>query len=277
MDNLFVIRQFQDDIKEKGIHLFQPDPTSLLPNSRRVGNFEGKNPNREVPLYYYLKDNQSNHELTIEIYDSSGDKVKYFSSKESAHDRCIIGNMDPRSPFEINYPKSSIGLNAWHWNMHSENMQCVEDIALFSGFEGPRVKPGNYKAVIKVGNLVDSINFTIQPDPRINSNESEVNDWADQLAITKETLNTILKETKSIRNTKQEIQSAAFERLLQHLRERKDVQNIDLMNLAGFCRNCLSKWYREEAKKKGIEISDPEARKHVYGMPYAEWKEKHQK
>ena len=76
---------------------------------------------------------------------------------------------------------------------------------------------------------------------------------------------------------KKELQSAAFERLIQHLRERKDVQNIDLMNLAGFCRNCLSKWYREEASKKGINISDPEARKHVYGMTYEEWKEKYQK
>ena len=78
-------------------------------------------------------------------------------------------------------------------------------------------------------------------------------------------------------NTKKELQSAAFERLLNHLRDRKDVQNIDLMNLAGFCRNCLSKWYREEAEKKGIEISDPSAREHVYGMSYLEWKEKYQK
>ncbi|RZO62986.1 MAG: DUF1244 domain-containing protein [Candidatus Pelagibacterales bacterium] len=78
-------------------------------------------------------------------------------------------------------------------------------------------------------------------------------------------------------NIKKELQSAAFERLLKHLREKKDVQNIDLMNLAGFCRNCLSKWYREEANKKGIIISDPEAREYVYGMPYSEWKEKYQK
>ena len=78
-------------------------------------------------------------------------------------------------------------------------------------------------------------------------------------------------------NTKKELQSAAFERLIQHLRERKDVQNLDLMNLAGFCRNCLSKWYREEAQKKGIEISDLEARKHVYGMPYEKWKKNFQK
>jgi len=76
---------------------------------------------------------------------------------------------------------------------------------------------------------------------------------------------------------KKELQSAAFERLIQHLRERNDVQNLDLMNLAGFCRNCLSKWFREEAQKKGIEISDPDARKHIYGIPYPEWKEKYHK
>ena len=76
---------------------------------------------------------------------------------------------------------------------------------------------------------------------------------------------------------KQELQSATFERLLKHLDKRKDVQNIDIMNLAGFCRNCLSKWYREEAEKKGIEISDLDAREHVYGMPYSKWKEKYQK
>ena len=78
-------------------------------------------------------------------------------------------------------------------------------------------------------------------------------------------------------DNKKHLQSATFERLLQHLNERKDVQNIEIMNLAGFCRNCLSKWYREEAKKRGIEISDLEAREHVYGMPYSEWKNKYQK
>ena len=78
-------------------------------------------------------------------------------------------------------------------------------------------------------------------------------------------------------NEKKELQSATFDRLLKHLNDRNDVQNIDLMNLAGFCRNCLSRWYREEAQKKGIEISDPDARNHIYGMPCPEWKEKYQK
>jgi len=79
------------------------------------------------------------------------------------------------------------------------------------------------------------------------------------------------------KDKKKELQSATFERLLQHLDQRKDVQNIDLMNLAGFCRNCLSRWYREEAEKRAITISDMDAREHVYGIPYSEWKEKYQK
>ena len=73
-------------------------------------------------------------------------------------------------------------------------------------------------------------------------------------------------------NIKKELQSAAFERLIKHLRERKDVQNLDLMNLAGFCRNCLSKWYKEEAEKKGFQIDKDQAKELIYGMPYEKWK-----
>ena len=76
--------------------------------------------------------------------------------------------------------------------------------------------------------------------------------------------------------TKTELEAATFRRLVAHLQERTDVQNIDLMNLAGFCRNCLSRWYREAAELQGITVSDPAAREIVYGMPYDEWKAKHQ-
>ncbi len=76
--------------------------------------------------------------------------------------------------------------------------------------------------------------------------------------------------------TKIELEAATFRRLVAHLQERTDVQNIDLMNLAGFCRNCLSRWYREEAATQGISIPDPAAREIVYGMPYDEWKAKYQ-
>ena len=76
--------------------------------------------------------------------------------------------------------------------------------------------------------------------------------------------------------TRTELEAAAFRRLVSHLQNRTDVQNIDMMNLAGFCRNCLSRWYREEAADKGITIEDSAARKIVYGMDYADWKAQYQ-
>ncbi|QCL96272.1 DUF1244 domain-containing protein [Agrobacterium tumefaciens] len=77
-------------------------------------------------------------------------------------------------------------------------------------------------------------------------------------------------------NRQVEFEAAAFRRLVQHLRERHDVQNIDLMNLAGFCRNCLSNWYREAAEEAGVSLSKEASREIVYGMPYEDWKEKYQ-
>lgn len=74
-----------------------------------------------------------------------------------------------------------------------------------------------------------------------------------------------------------EIEAAAFRKLVKHLQERNDVQNIDIMNLAGFCRNCISRWYQESSLELGEDVSKDEARELIYGMPHNEWKEKYQK
>jgi len=84
-------------------------------------------------------------------------------------------------------------------------------------------------------------------------------------------------ETKLNKELTTELEAAAFRRLVEHFRKRTDVQNIDMMNLAGFCRNCLSDWYREAAAEKGVEITKEAAREIIYGMPYKEWQAKHQK
>ena len=76
--------------------------------------------------------------------------------------------------------------------------------------------------------------------------------------------------------TRTELEAAAFRRLLDHLRERKDVQNIDLMNLAGFCRNCLSNWMKDAADERGLAMSKDQSRELIYGMPYETWKNQHQ-
>jgi len=78
------------------------------------------------------------------------------------------------------------------------------------------------------------------------------------------------------KQTQIELEAAAFRRLTAHLQERTDEQNIDLMDLAGFCRNCLSKWYLAAAEEKGLDVDYDKAREHVYGMPYSEWKDKFQ-
>jgi uncharacterized protein len=75
----------------------------------------------------------------------------------------------------------------------------------------------------------------------------------------------------------EKLEAAAFRKLVEHLRTRNDVQNIDIMNLAGFCRNCLSKWYLAAAEEEGVDMSYDAAREHVYGMPYADWKAKYQR
>jgi uncharacterized protein len=77
--------------------------------------------------------------------------------------------------------------------------------------------------------------------------------------------------------TRTELEAAVYRRLVEHLRSRTDVQNIDLMNLAGFCRNCLSNWMKEAADEKGIAISKDQSREIVYGMPYDDWRKQHQK
>ncbi len=78
-------------------------------------------------------------------------------------------------------------------------------------------------------------------------------------------------------NLRIDLEAATFRHLVQYLREHTEVQNIDLMNLAGFCRNCLSKWYRAAAEESGLEMDYEQAREIIYGMPYSEWKEKYQK
>ena len=90
------------------------------------------------------------------------------------------------------------------------------------------------------------------------------------MSTTEERLNTVPEEIKT------DIEAAVFRRLLKHLDANKDVQNIDLMNLAGFCRNCLSKWYLAAAEERGVNVDYDAARERVYGMPYAQWKAKHQ-
>ena len=98
----------------------------------------------------------------------------------------------------------------------------------------------------------------------------------DEASINVESISSIEALSSLSDEQRVEIEAAAFRRLVSHLQSRTDVQNIDLMNLAGFCRNCLSKWYRAEADSRQVQIEDLTVREHIYGMTYAEWKKNYQ-
>ena len=101
--------------------------------------------------------------------------------------------------------------------------------------------------------------------------------WQAETAMTNETPSSVGPSTNKVDPAiRTELEAAAFRRLVEHLRTRTDVQNIDLMNFAGFCRNCLSNWLKDAADSRGVPMSKDESREHVYGMPYEEWKARHQ-
>ena len=231
------------------MHLFRPDITHMLPRSRGATNIQGKNPSLGVPLYYSLNTDQDDEEITIDIRSDKGKLVKHFSSKESEHDKCIIKNMDPRSPFVIDYLKTSPGLNVWRWDMRSENMQCVEGIALFAGYQGPRVSPGIYKATLTRGDEQNSVSFEIQADPRVNLEKDDIDTWSNQLGVINQTLNIMLQQTREIRIIKQQIEDLAH----QHQSETR----LQTMSLNAI--NAIDLWQSKVTQSKHETLEDEDA------------------
>ena len=124
----------------------------------------------------------------------------------------------------------------------------------------PRVSSGRFEQAFRPG--LDKRRFGADSSPPTGDEPGDEPGYEDEIMDEK---------------TRTELEAAAFRRLVDHLRDNADVQNIDLMNLAGFCRNCLSKWYRAAAEERGLDMDDDQAREIIYGMPYAEWKTKYQR
>jgi hypothetical protein len=206
LDDLFVIRQANEDIGNSALHVFTPKNTFMGSGRRGARNFEGENPSTDVQFYYYLKE-EIDDELTVDIFDSDNRIVRHFSSEENNHDKCKIGNMDPRSPFELKYPSKKQGLNSWGWDMKSEDIQCIDDIALFSGFGGPRIIPGEYHAKISIGEHEEFVSFVIEQDPRSISNSEDTAIWGNHLKNISGIMNEILSELQNLRNAKKQIQT----------------------------------------------------------------------
>jgi hypothetical protein len=192
LDDLFVVRQAAKGVGANGLQLFEPGSVAM---TRRegwgIGDFEGSNPERGVPLYYVL-DEARDEPLVIEIFDASGEPVRSYSSEESDFDRCLLANMDMRRPFELEYPAKEKGLNKWVWDLRRDGVHCVEDVKIFAGFGGVTAPPGEYRARVSQGDRSAEASFTIVPDPRLTATPGQMREWSARLNETADLLDEVL-------------------------------------------------------------------------------------
>jgi photosystem II stability/assembly factor-like uncharacterized protein len=206
LDDLFVVRQAAADFSKEPLHVYAPGKVSMFAGGGKEDSFEGKNPAHDVPLYYYLRE-ETEEPLTIEILDQSSRVVRRYSSEEGAHERCRMANEDPRRPLDIKYPETKQGLNKWSWNYRSENILCIEDIALFGGFDGPTVVPGNYSARLSIGAQTQTVGFTIAPDPRSTASAANIEAWGARLNEVSGMMNDILTSLQNLRTARDQIET----------------------------------------------------------------------
>jgi hypothetical protein len=196
------------DLQKNPLHIYAPDVVRMLDGGGTAGSFEGKNPSHDVPIYYFLKD-ESKEPLSIEVLDGDGKVVRRYSSEEGDHERCRMANEDPRRPIELKYPETNEGLNLWYWNLRSENIRCIEDIALFAGFNGPRVLPGKYSARVKVSGYTQTVSFSVAADPRSRASDADYTAWGARLADVSTMMNDILGALQDVRTAREQIQALA--------------------------------------------------------------------
>jgi len=206
LDDLFVVRQAVGGFAKEPMHVFKPGPVEMRSGGGKADQFEASNPAKGVPVYYYLGDD-SEAVLSIDILDEAGNIVRSYSSKEGDFERCKISNMDPRLPFELEYPSTEEGLNMWHWDMKREGLNCIENITLFAGFDGPRVKPGNYSARVSRGGAAQTVSFQVKMDSRLSASNDEIQSWSDTLTEVSNLINESLASLDSLRQAQRQIRA----------------------------------------------------------------------
>ena len=172
LDDLGPLREASPELVEKPLHVFAPGPVEMIRPGGSGQDFEGANPPRGAVLEYHIRD-ELDAPLTIEISDSDGHLVRRYSSEEGNFERCIIGNMDQRLPFEVEYPTTGQGANRWVWDMRRDNLHCIDDIKIFEGFGGAYVPSGNYQVKVSIGDFDETIDLTLRPDRRIDAGRDQ--------------------------------------------------------------------------------------------------------
>jgi len=165
LDDIAVFSQVSNDQADKPLHAISPSPTMMITGRRGPGDNEGANPPNGLILSYHIAD-EHDTPLSIEIIDSIGNIVRHYSSEESDRDRCVIDNMSPRQKRKLTYPSKKKGMNLWTWDMRRQGILCIDDLFMFSGWNGAKVMPGDYQARITIGDFEETVSFSLLADPR---------------------------------------------------------------------------------------------------------------
>ena len=204
LDDLPIIRQADDSLARKSLHLFSPGEVEMIRGGRSAGANEGSNPTRGVTLTYYIADDEEGP-LTIEILDLAGNVLRTYSSEESEFDRCITSFHDERTKFEVEHPTMKPGVNQWTWDMRHGGLNCIEDLILYAGFDGATVKPGNYQVLVSVGDSQSTASVTLLPDPRSDAAPEDYEFLAAKLVEVTDLLNELVGDLAAARKSRSEV------------------------------------------------------------------------
>jgi len=235
LDDLSPLRQTSDAIADKPLHVFTTGPVQMVKGGGEAEDFEAENPPRGAVLRYHLRD-KHDVPLQIEISDSGGNVVRRYSSEEGDYERCIIGNMDQGSPFEVEYPPAEQGANQWVWDMRRDGLHCIDDINnFFYGIGGAFVPPSHYTAKVSVGDFEDTVELTLVADRRVDASAADFELVESKILEITNLINELIDGVAAIRKSRVEIEALM-----------KDYESAaPLQEMGGRAVERLSAWERE--------------------------------
>ena len=205
LDDLSPLREVRPEHAKKQLHVFTPGAIEMIHKRGRTRDLEGENPPRGVVLRYHIRD-EVDAPLSIEIANSEGVLVRRYSSEEGDFERCIIGNMDQRLPFEVEYPSTEQGANAWVWDLRRDGLRCIDDIKIFEGFAGAYVQPGEYRAEVALGDATETIELTLKADRRVDARPAQFDRVEANVTGLTQLINNLIDAVANIRRSRSEIE-----------------------------------------------------------------------
>ncbi|MBT8077773.1 MAG: glycosyl hydrolase [Gammaproteobacteria bacterium] len=206
LDDLSLVRQMARASNDEALSVFAAPEVPKLRSSRAARSGEGDNPAYGATFRYFIRDDHDGP-LTIEIRNREGQLVRSYSSEESEFERCIVANMDQRLPFEVKYPPTGQGMNKWTWDLKRNGLECIEDVAMFSGFSGPSAAAGAYTATFRIGDASASVDFSVIDDPRIEATAEEREFHQQKIDEIATLFNTVIVQLGAARRARAQVES----------------------------------------------------------------------